>query len=221
MNSPTIQLLVLAGIALFLIIKLKNVLGTREGFEKPPAQSSDGGSAKKSRPQLEVIDGGPDRDITDHVKEGSAAAKALAAMKTADPSFSVTEFLQGARGAYEMILMGFERGDMDSIKPFLSDEVFETFEDVVLEREKQGLTIDAKFIGVRETTLTKAKFLKTKSRGEVSVKFVGELTSVVHDKAGDIVEGNVNEMKRQKDIWTFARMMGSNDPNWKLVATGE
>lgn len=221
MNTPTIQLLVLAGIALFLIIKLKNVLGTREGFEKPPAQSPDDGSAKKARPQLEVIEGGPDRDITDHVKEGSAAAKALAAMKTADPSFSVTEFLQGARGAYEMILMGFEKGDMDSIKPFLSNEVFETFEDVVLEREKQGLTIDAKFIGVRETTLTKAKFLKTKSRGEVSVKFVGELTSVVHDKSGDVVEGNVNEMKRQKDIWTFARTMDSNDPNWKLVATGE
>ncbi|PHQ99114.1 MAG: preprotein translocase subunit Tim44 [Marinosulfonomonas sp.] len=221
MNAPMIQLLVLAGIAVFLIIKLKSVLGTREGFEKPPAQSPQADSAQEKRQAFEVIEGGPDRDITDHVKEGSAVAKALAAMKDAEPSFAVGEFLQGARGAYEMILMAFERGDLESIKPFLSEEVFDTFADVVASREKQGLTIDAQFIGVREITLTKAKFLKTKSRGEVTVKFVGELTSVVRDKAGDIIEGKVNEIKRQKDVWTFARNMGTNDPNWKLVATGE
>ena len=220
MNSPMIQLLVLAGIAVFLILKLKNVLGTREGFEKPPAQAPQENSAQKSRPQLEVIEGGPDRDITDHVAQDSPAAKALATMKGADPSFGVGEFLQGARGAYEMILMGFERGDLDAIKPFLSEEVFDTFSDVVAAREKQGLTIEAKFIGVRETTLAKAKFRKTNRRGEVTVKFVGELTSVVRDKAGDIIEGSANEVKRQKDVWTFARTMDSNDPNWLLVATG-
>lgn len=221
MNAPMIQLLVLAGVAVFLILKLKSVLGTREGFEKPPEQAPMPETAKEKRHTFEVIEGGPDRDITDHVKEGSAAAKALAAMKGAEPSFAVGDFLQGARGAYEMILMGFERGDMDAIKPFISDEVFESFSEGVALREKQGLTIEANFIGVRETTLTKAKFVKTKSRGEVTVKFVGELTSVVRDNAGDIVEDNANEVKRQKDIWTFARSMGSNDPNWKLVATGE
>ena len=219
MNSPTIQLLILAGIAVFLILKLKGVLGTREGFEKPPEQQEK--KPAKSQPQFEVIEGGLDRDIIDHVKEGSAVAKSLGLMKEADPSFSVGEFLQGARGAYEMILMAFERGDMDSIKPFVSDEVFDTFSEVVSAREQQGITIKANFIGVRETKLTKAKFLKTKSLGEVSVRFIGEITSVVHDKAGEIIEGSPNEVKRQKDVWTFARTMDSNDPNWKLVATGE
>jgi len=221
MNAQMIQLLVLAGVAVFLILKLKSVLGTREGYEKPPEHAPLPDSAQEKRHAFEVIEGSPDRDITDHVKEGSPAAKALGAMKQAEPSFSVSEFLQGARGAYEMILMGYERGDMDAIKPFLSDEVFETFSEGVATREKQGLTIEANFIGVRETTLAKAQFLKTKSRGEVTVKFIGELTSVVRDQAGDIVEGKVNEVKKQKDIWTFARNMGSNDPNWKLVATGE
>ncbi len=219
MNSPTIQLLVLAGIALFLIIKLKSVLGTREGFDKPPMQAPDS-LPRKSRPQLEVIEGGPDRDITDHVDEDSDAAKALAAMKKADPSFSASEFLQGARGAYEMILMAFERGQMDSIVPFLSEDVFEAFSEVVDAREAQGLSVDAKFIGVREITLVGAEFNEATKLGEVSVKFVGELTSTVRDSAGDIVEGGKNEVKRQKDVWTFGRTMGSNDPNWKLVATG-
>ncbi|WP_457647224.1 Tim44/TimA family putative adaptor protein [Profundibacter sp.] len=219
MNSPTIQLLVLAGIALFLIIKLKSVLGTREGFEKPPVARPDS-FPSKSRPQLEVIEGGPDRDITDHVEEGSHAAKALAAMKKADPSFSVSEFLQGARGAYEMILMAFERGQLDSIVPFLSEDVFEVFSEVVDAREAKGLTVEANFIGVREISLVDAEFDESTRLGEITVKFVGELNTTVRDRAGDIIEGGKNEVKRQKDVWTFARTMGSDDPNWKLVATG-
>ena len=218
-GNAMIQLLVLAGIALFLIIKLKNVLGTREGFEKPPVAMPDS-LPRNSRPQLEVIEGGPDRDITDHVEEGSDAAKALAAMKKADPSFSVSEFLQGARGAYEMILMAFERGQLDSIVPFLSEDVFEAFSEVVDAREAKGLTVEANFIGVREISLVGAEFDESTRVGEVTVKYVSELNSTVRDRAGDIVEGGKNEVKRQKDIWTFARTMGSNDPNWKLVATG-
>jgi predicted lipid-binding transport protein (Tim44 family) len=142
-------------------------------------------------------------------------------MKAVDPTFSVSEFLQGARGAYEMILMGFERGDMQSIKPFISKEVFEIFSEVVDAREKQGLSIEAEFIGVRETKLTKAKFLKTKKTGEVTVRFIGELSSVVRDKNGKVIEGSSGQAKKQKDSWTFARTMDSNDPNWTLVATGE
>ena len=97
MNSPIIQLLVLAGIAVFLILRLRNVLGTREGFEKPPAPIAN--TADRGRPDLEVIEGGPDRDITDHVDPDSDAAGALAAMKSAEPSFGVSDFLGGARGA--------------------------------------------------------------------------------------------------------------------------
>jgi len=217
MNSAVIQLLVLAGIAIFLILRLKNVLGTRDGFEKPPIAAP---VRKSARDNLEVIEGGADRDITDHVKEGSKEAEALTAMKVAEPEFNVSEFLGGARGAYEMILMAFEHGDMDQIKPFLSDEVFESFSGVVESREKQGLKIEAKFIGVRELTLKGAEFNEVTREGEVTVKFVGEMTSVVRDKAGEIVEGNPSEIKRQKDVWTFARKMGANDPNWQLVATG-
>ncbi len=218
MNSAVIQLLVLAGIAIFLILRLKNVLGTRDGFEKPPLAAP---SASAKRGKFEVIEGGIDRDITDHAKDGSKEAKALAQMKAIEPDFNVSEFLGGARGAYEMILMAFENGKMDEIKPFLSKEVFDTFSEVVEAREKQGLEIEATFIGVREMTLANATFDKGSKLGEVSVKFIGEMTSVVRDKSDKIVEGNPNEIKRQKDVWTFARTLGANDPNWQLVATGE
>ena len=219
MSSAVIQLLVLAGVALFLILRLRNVLGTREGFEKPTLPG-DAAPRRPARPDFEVIEGGPDRDITDHVAEGTAAAEALAKMKAAEPSFSVSEFLDGAKGAYEMILMAFERGDLRSVKPFLSDDVHEAFAAVVDARADQGLTVEASFVGVREVTLTDAAFDAATKIGEVTVKFVGELTSVVRDSAGDVVEGSPSEIKRQRDVWTFAREMGADDPNWQLVATG-
>ncbi|MHA6264270.1 Tim44/TimA family putative adaptor protein [Arenibacterium sp. CAU 1754] len=216
MNQPLIQLLVLAGIAIFLILRLKSVLGTRDGFEKPPLPNP---TAKPSRPDFEVIEGGPDHDIIDYVDADSPQAEALTAMKRIEPSFSVKEFIQGARGAYELIVMGFERGNLNEIEPFLTPDVFEAFVEVVAAREDQGLKIEAEFIGIRETRIQDVSFDRETNRAEITMRFVGEMTSLVRDKGGDIIEGSATAVKRQKDSWTFARTMGENDPNWLLVAT--
>lgn len=214
-----LQLLVLAGIAIFLVLRLRSVLGTREGYERP--QETPKGIEEERKRKFDVIEGGPDRDITDHAEEGSDTAKALARMKAREPSFSVSEFLGGARAAYEMILMGFERGDLAEIKPLISDEIYEVFAQFVEEREKKGLKIEAEFVGVRELGIQGADFHDASGTAEITVKFVGNLTYVVRDNAGEIVEGEEGKIKTQKDIWTFERVMGGNDPNWILVATGE
>jgi predicted lipid-binding transport protein (Tim44 family) len=221
MNSPIIQLLVLAGIAIFLILRLRSVMGTREWFEKPPVPLPGEGPARRARPELELVEGRPDRDIIDHVPEDSEAARALGAMKAADPSFSVREFLGGARAAYEMILMAFERGDLASVRPFLSPEVYDAFAGVVEERNRNGYKVEATFVGISDLGLRDATFDPATREAELSVRFVGELTSVVRDSAGQVVEGSPTAIKRQKDVWTFARVMGSDDPNWILVATSE
>ena len=218
MNMQLIQLLALAGIAVYLVLKLRGVLGTREGHEGPRTDTS---NPIEGRRKFEVIEGGPDEDITDHAAEDSDAARALLGMKVAEPSFSVTEFLQGSKGAYEMILMAFENGDLASVQSFLSEDVYEAFASVIETRKEKGLTIEVEFIGVRETGLMDATFDPASNRGEVDVRFVCELTSVVKDSNGDTVEGDETEVKRQRDVWTFGRTMGSSDPNWQLVATGE
>lgn len=219
MNNSLIQLLVLAGIAIFLVIKLRSVLGTRQGFEKPPVPLEE--LRPRARRDFEVIDGGPDRDITDHVADGTPSAKALAAMKAVEPAFSVTTFLQGGRGAYEMILMAFEAGELDRIRPFLADDVEATFASAIATREAEGLTVEAKFVGMKEMTLQEATFDPATKLAEIAIRYVGETTSVVRNKAGEIVEGSATEIKRQRDVWTFARTMGAADPNWQLVATGD
>jgi len=83
------------------------------------------------------------------------------------------------------------------------------------------LTVEATFVGLRELVLTDATFDRASREAEVTVRFTGELTSVIRNRSGEVVEGSPTEIKRQRDVWTFARTMGADNPNWLLVATGE
>ena len=216
MNSSVIQIVVLAGIAVFLILKLRSVLGTREGYEPTALPSDDA----KPRPKFDVVEGGLDRDISDNTTD-PASTQALSAMKSADPAFSVTDFLKGARAAYEMILMAFDKGDMDKIRPFLGPDVATTFSAALADRIQQGLTITSSFGGVRDLTLTEATYDPITKLAQIDVRFGAELTRTVRDANGAVVEGNANTILRQRDTWTFARTMGTADPNWHLAATSD
>ena len=216
MSPAIIEILVLAGIAIFLVLRLKNVLGTREGFEKPPLQ--DAAPPKNSR-DFRVIDGGEDTDITDNVDKKSPSAEALARMKKVDADFMVNDFLTGARSAYEMILMAFENGDLNDVESFLDDDVKDAFQQVIDMRAKKKLKVEAEFFGIRELSLKNADCDDKSNVAELSVAFTGELSSVVKNKDGEVVEGDAKQVKRQRDTWTFSRDLSSSDPNWLLVAT--
>ncbi|MEM0976233.1 MAG: Tim44/TimA family putative adaptor protein [Pseudomonadota bacterium] len=216
MSGPVIQLLVLAAIAIFVAMRLSSVLGTRDGFEAPVDPKTE----RKPARDFEIIEGGLDEDITDHFDADSPEGQALAEMKRAERSFNVTEFLSGARQAYEMILMAFENDDRDTLESFLAPDVYEGFAAALDERADKGLTVDAEFVGVRDIKLVGATFDTSNNMAELTISFTGELTSVVKDYDGQVVEGSKSEIKRQKDVWTFARLMGTEDPNWQLVATG-
>jgi predicted lipid-binding transport protein (Tim44 family) len=219
MGSQMIQIVILAGIALFLVLRLRNVLGTREGFEKRPEIAQPTGQPRAER-SFEVIEGAPDPDVADFADPESETGKALMAMKRVDRDFSVAEFSHGARQAYEMILMAYENGDVDTLRGLLSPEVFESFEAAIDERAEKGLEVEATFIGVREVKLTDAQFDADTTEADVTMRLVGELTSVVRDAEGNIVEGSPTEVKQQRDLWTFSRHMNSDNPNWLLTGTG-
>ena len=220
MNNSIIQLVVLGAIAIFLIIKLRSVLGSRDGFEKPPLPAEIP-AAPVARRGFEVIEGGPDHDITDFAGDNSTMAKALAQMKQADPSFVVADFLKGARSAYEMILTAFDAGEVDRVRAFLSADVAKAFDAETAQRKSQGLTVQTIVIGIRDLTLDAASFDATTRRAEVTVRYKAELTRVVRDANGATVEGSATEIRRQTDSWTFGRAMGAADPNWQLTATGD
>ncbi len=220
MGSQMIQILILAGIALFLILRLRNVLGTREGFEKPQQTPAPIPPKRSDRP-FDVIEGSTtDLDIADFADPDGDAGKALAAMKRIDHSFSVADFSHGARAAYEMIVMAYENGDLETLRQHLAPEVYESFAAAIEARNAKGYSVEANFAGVREVKLVDAHFDPATNEGDVTMRFVGELTSVVRDPEGRIVEGAPNELKQQKDVWTFTRDMSSDNPNWLLTGTG-
>jgi predicted lipid-binding transport protein (Tim44 family) len=218
MGSSLVSLLVLAGIAVFLVLRLRNILGTRDGFEQPRVDPL----AQNENPkrQFEVIEGGVDHDIVDNLPAGSRAADNLAELKRTEPNFTVSEFLEGASSAYEMILMAFENGDLSTVSDFISDDVEEAFQSVIDSRKAAGLYVEAQFIGLHESQIIDVEIDAASNEEEIKVRFVSEITSVARDAADKIVEGDPNKIKRQKDTWVFAREIGSDNPNWQLVATG-
>lgn len=217
-SSQTIQILVLAAIAVFLVLRLRNLLGTRDGFE-PTDEPAEAPAPR----HLKLVPAEPedsDDDIAAHVDADSPAAAALHAMRKAEPGFTVGPFLTGARQAYEMILMAFERGDLGTVRPFLSDAVAGAFQSVIDARKAEGRVVEAEFLGTRETSLITADFNPDSRDAEITIRFVGEMTSATRDAAGAVVEGDPRHPRKQRDTWTFGRRMGDADPNWRLIATG-
>ena len=217
MSNSLIQLIVLAAIAVFLILRLRNVLGTRDGFE--PTQVDE----RPVQRNMDVIEDDTrtsDTDLTDHVDPDSPAYAALVEMKRAEPSFSLSEFLGGAKQAYEMILVAFEKGDLSDVRAFLAPEVATAFDTAIEGRKSAGHSADVQFLGTRETALAAAEFNTANAVAELSVRFVGEMIVAIRDAEGNVVEGDAKTPRKQRDTWTFEREMGAADPNWRLVATG-
>ena len=211
-DGGMVTLLILAAITVFLVFRLKNVLGTKTGHEKPPE------TVMRSKPQEvpQAVEA-PDDPVID---DSDPKAAVFAKMQGIEPDFSPSGFANGARKAYEMLLMAFENGDKPTLQKFLSPDVYQGFAQVIDERANEGLTVDARFVGLREAEIVGARYDEDDQVAEIDMKFVGELVTVVRDKEHRIVEGDPNEIRREYDQWTFGRKMGSSDPNWLLIATG-
>ncbi|MCY4446114.1 MAG: Tim44/TimA family putative adaptor protein [Rhodobacteraceae bacterium] len=213
--SPVLQLLILAGIALFLIFKLRGLLGTRDGFEGPAKSNyTIDQPSREVQPEEEKVD----QDIIDFVSPDSVEAKSLAAMKKIDQQFVVRDFLEGATKAYEWILSSFGKGQIEDLKPFLSAEVFESFKSGVEQRDPVHNFI-VEIERVKAKIIADVKFDEQSHSAEITVEFVSDLYSYVEDESGEVIDGDKNNSVSQTEEWTFSRVMGSKDPNWKLVAT--
>jgi predicted lipid-binding transport protein (Tim44 family) len=162
----------------------------------------------------------PDIDRwADVTQPGTPLAVQLDAIAAADSSFAVKPFLEGAKGAYEMIVTAFAEGDRKTLKMLLSKEVYDNFAAVLDEREKRGETVQSSFVSIDKTELVSAEMVG--GVAHVTVRFVSKLISATRDRAGAIIDGNPERVSDVTDLWTFSRDTASRDPNWKLIATEE
>ena len=214
-----LQIVILAAVALFLFWRLRAVLGSREGYEKTLQTIQTQTGKSKTVTNLSSPEETSDNDITDYVEENSENAKTLKIIKEKNKDFTVQNFVSGAKNAYEIILMAFENSDLKTLKPLLEKPVYDRFESVLEDRKKKKLSVEANFIGVRDIRITNVFFDKKLNKADITLTFKSELTTVVKDKSGKVVEGDSGDIKKQKDVWTFSKLLSNNKPIWFLKTT--
>lgn len=215
-----IDIIFFAMIAAFLVLRLRSVLGKRTGNEKPrgtPFGSRDRRANDDTVVDLPTRRRGERADDAESDDTVPAGPPGVADIRAADPSFDLDGFLGGARGAFEMIVAAFANGDKATLRPLLSEEVFEGFATAIDDREAAGETMETELLGVKSVTLDDARL--EDGIAYVTVQFVSDQVNVIRDRDGGVVDGDADHIAKVTDIWTFARDTGSRDPNWVLVAT--
>jgi predicted lipid-binding transport protein (Tim44 family) len=223
--------LLILGIAVVLLFKLRNVLGTRTGNERryDPVQRQEQQADPRRDDNVIHIPGREVRGDADSAAEaatpvwqgyaeaGSPLAGGIEKIAAVDPGFSPRSFLEGARIAYEMIVQAFADGDKKALKPLLSREVFDGFSAAIDTRQRNGETLESKFVGIDNSKIVAAELAGKKA--SVTVRFISDLIATTRNRAGEVIDGDAAKVRRITDVWTFERDVASRDPNWRLVST--
>ena len=224
-----IDIILFAMIAAFLIFRLRNVLGRRDGHEggfPDPMTRGDKDTAENGADDDDNVVQLPDRShdegwssMDDAVEPASddPLARGLTDIQRADPSFNPGEFMEGAAMAFEMILNAYAAGETSTLKNLLSADVYGNFTQAIRDREQAGEVLEDTLVDIKSAEIVEA-FMES-HQATVTVKFVSEQVNVTRDENGDVVDGNPNAIITVTDFWTFGRDTRSRDPNWMLVAT--
>ena len=186
-----IDIILLAMIAGFIFLRLRGILGKKTGYEEDMSRS--------------FAHDFPSSNSTKKIDLNNFDEKAK------------SEFLEGAKIAYETIITEFSKGELKNIKNLLDKKVFKTFEDALSSRKKEGHKSETTFIGINSAEIKKHE--KNGNLLEVTVEFVSEIISCVKDKEAKIIAGDPSKVKKVHDTWKFSKNIMSNDPNWSLVET--
>ncbi len=229
-NILTLIFLVLAVV---IFLKLRSVLGRRTGHERPryDPYSADDANGNPVRDNVVTLPRGETPRMSDELDEatfakrlkqvaaeGSDVAEKLQEIAKIDRSFDPMHFMQGAKSAYEMIVTAYAEGDRKTLNHLLSREVYDSFAEAITARERNGETVDFKFVGISSAEIIDAELQgKTAS---VTIKFVSDVITATRDSAGEVINGSPTHITDVTDGWTFARDLSSRDPNWRVVATG-
>jgi len=227
-------------VAIFLILRLRAVLGKRTGNERPPARDPftpptpppqsgtprigdapsgndnvitlPNGNAETTRPSAAVNAPGGIRATV-----MSPATAGVAAIRAADPAFEPTGFAAGARAAFTTIVEAFAKGDTGPLRQLLDPQTFASFESAIHGRSERREKAETTLIGFEASDIASAQL--EGGFAEVTVRFVSEQINVLRNADGQIADGNPNEVQKVVDLWTFRRDTRSSDPNWLLIKT--
>lgn len=213
-------IVILALVALFIGLRLYSVLGERTGHEQqqPILKPADPDARVEPRPAPASVAPLAPQDTGD-LAFLPTAGPGVRALLAADPTFDVARFLEGAKGAYRMILEAFWSGNLDAMRPHVDDHVYETFASAVEQRNKDGFKLDNRLIAIEQALIAEATVERTLA--VLTVRFEADIAAVTRDGEGNVVAGSLSDAVQTRDLWTFRRDVSSRDPNWVLIETDE
>lgn len=211
-----VDLILFAMIAAFLVLRLRSVLGRRQGFERPPQEQRAQADALRPVPRAvpDAVPAAPARGVPD---ARTPAGQGLARIRQQDPSFDPSAFLGGAEGAFRMIVEAFANGDRDTLKNLLSTETYGGFEQALSSREAAGERQRTEIRTIQDMAIEGAELRG--SLAEVTVRIVSDQINITTGPDGQVTAGH-DGVTEIIDLWTFQRDLQTQDPTWKLVGTG-
>jgi predicted lipid-binding transport protein (Tim44 family) len=213
----TVEIVLLAMVALFVGLRLYAVLGRRTGHEQQPVTRPE--AVQGAEHAAPVADAAPVRTEPSTLVYEDRAAEGIRAIVAADPSFDVARFLEGAQAAYRMILEAFWKGEQQELADLVGDDVRGSFTQAIAEREAAAYKLDNRLIGIERALIEDAR-LEGRT-ATITVRFDADIAAVTRNAEGEVVAGSMTDAVSTHDIWTFRRTLGSQDPNWLLVETDE
>lgn len=215
-----LEIVLLAMVAAFLGLRLYSVLGRRAEQEEeavPKRFDADDKSAGIPRPAPATPAVAPRPAELEGVMP--AVERALRDISAADSKFNLAQFLEGARGAYRMVLEAYWNADRETLRELCDDDVYAGFIGAIDGREAAGETLVSSLIRVEEVRIHSASLDSKMAR--IALLFVADVSSVTRDKDGTVIAGSLDDAIESRDVWTFSRNIASRDPNWLLDETDE
>lgn len=207
-------------VAAFLGLRLYSVLGRRAEQEEesvPQRFESDDKPAGLVRPAT-AAPAVPARPV-ELAGVMPAVERGIREISSADSRFNLAQFLDGARGAYRMVLEAFWNGDRETLRELCDDDVYEGFVAAIEAREAAGETLENTLIRIEETRIHSASLDGRMAR--IAILFVADVAAVTRDRDGNVIAGSLDDAIESRDVWTFSRNTASRDPNWLLDETDE
>ena len=214
-----LEIVLLAMVAAFLGLRLYSVLGRRaEQEEEPVPQRFESDELPAIRPAA-VPAAAPAPRAAELEGVMPAVERALREIAAADSKFNLAQFLEGARGAYRMILEAFWKGDRETLRELCDNDVYAGFTAALDAREAAGETMDNTLIRIEEVRIHSASLDGKTAR--IALLFVADIAAVTRDRDGTAIAGSLDDAIESRDVWTFSRNVSARDPNWLLDETDE
>ncbi len=208
-----VDLVLFGMIAAFLVLRLRSILGRRQGFERTADPRAAARPPVAEVPTIDAVaERVPARALPDPV---GPVGQALTRMQAVDPNFQAMRFLDGAEAAFKLIVADFAAGNRDALRPLLSDETFAAFESAIAAREAAGETHRQEVRAIHAATIEAADLRGTIA--DISVRFVTDQVNLTTGRDGAVLQGT-DAVTEIVDLWIFERNLGLADPTWRLVA---